>query len=288
MDNKIISLSNGTLKINISTFGAEIQSVKGKNGTEFMWEGNPDVWSGKAPVLFPICGGLKEDTYTFEGKKYTLEKHGYARRIPYEIEEQTESKAVLLAKSNDETKKKYPFDYEFRVIFELTENKLKVTYNVKNTGCGSMYFSVGAHEAYACPEGIESYTVEFEKNEDFHCYKLDGNILLNSYNKILPDGKELPLKEDYFDVDALVFKTVKSRKVSLKKNGATKRIDVEFPNSNYFLLWNKYRAKYMCLEPWCGIQDIENTSYDITEKEGIIKLDKNSDFSASHTITFTE
>lgn len=284
----IAELSNGTLKVEISSLGAEIQSVKGKNGTEFIWEGDPAFWSGKAPIMFPICSGLKEDTYTFDGKKYQLEKHGYARKIEYEIEENTGIKAVFLAKSNDETKVKYPFDYEFRAIYELVGSSIKITYSVKNTGNGAMYFSVGAHEAYACPEGIENYTVEFEKEEDFCSYKLDGNTLLNSYDKILPNGRELPLKEDYFKIDALLFKTIKSRKASLKKNGSTKRIDVDFPDCDYFLLWNAYHARYICLEPWCGLPDVENSGYDITEKEAITKLDASCDYNMVHTITFTE
>lgn len=288
MKDETITISSDELNVKINSLGAEIQSITNKNNTEFMWEGNPDIWSGKAPVLFPICGGLKNDVYTFDNKEYTLPKHGFARKTKFEIEKATDSTAVFLLKSTPELKKSYPFDFEFRAIFELIHNKLKITYNVKNTGEKAMYFSVGAHEAYACPEGIENYFVEFEKEENFNAYKLDGNLLLNSYDTIPSNGNILPLKEEYFTIDALVFKNINSQKVVLKKKNSTKKIELEFPNHNYFLIWHKYRSKYLCLEPWCGIQDIANTSYDITEKEGIISLEKHCEYNASHTIAFTE
>lgn len=287
--NKIITLKTNFLDVKISTFGAELQSIKSvKSGEELLWQGDPTVWSGKAPVLFPICGGLKEDRYTLGGAEYTLPKHGFLRESEFEVEETKESRAVFILKSNEKIKASYPFDFEFRAIFEAEENRLKITYNVKNLSEKDMFYSVGAHEAYSCPEGIEEYTVEFEKKENLDASVLEGNLLSDEFVRIAENTDTLPLKKEYFEIDALVFKNIKSRAVTLKKNNSSKKIKVEFGDFKYLLLWHKYDSKYMCIEPWTGIPDVCGSGFELCEKEGITKLEAGSEKSSVHTITFEE
>lgn len=210
------------------------------------------------------------------------------RKSLFEVESKTESGATFLFKSNNETLKDYPFLFEFRAIFKVKGEKLFINYFIKNLSDKTMYFSTGAHEAYACPEGIENYTVYFETPENLDAYVLDGNILTDRYERIATNAASLPLKEDYFKVDALVFKTIKSRCLTLEKNNSTKKIKVEFPDFNYLLLWNKYKSKYMCIEPWCGIPDVSGSGYELSEKEGILSLSANGEKEIKHIITFTE
>lgn len=282
---KNIVIANDKLTVEISHLGAEIKSVKGENG-EYMWDGNPNVWSGQAPILFPICGGLKDDKYIYDGKEYKLPKHGFARRSQFESVFAEKNKAVFSLKSNAETTKVYPFDFELLVTYELLENTLDVIYEVKNNGDGEMYFSVGSHEAYACPEGIEEYSVIFEKDEEFISNILNGNLLEYDTIKIAENGVELPLKYEYFAVDAQVFLNLKSRKATLKNNVTGKEITVAFDGSDYFLLWTKPDGKYMCLEAWCGIQDFVDSDYDIAHKRGIIRLDMGKNCVKKHSVTF--
>lgn len=281
---KEVIISNDKIRCVISTMGAEIQSII-KDGKEKIWEGNPEVWSGKSPVLFPICGGLKEDKYIYEGKEYTLPKHGFGRRSEFEIEEAEQNKVTFLLCSSEETRKNYPFDFEFRITYTLSDTQIKVEYNVKNTGENDMYFSVGSHEAYACPEGIEEYSIVFEKKETLDSSVLNGNLL--EYNTVCvgKNIKELPLKYDFFAIDALVFLDVKSRKVSLMHNGE-KVVDVCFDGADYLLLWTKPTGKYICIEPWCGVPDFEDSDYDITNKRGIIKVLPGKASKKTHTLTF--
>lgn len=119
-----VTLKSNELMVAISTLGAAIQSITGKNGTEFLWYGDEMIWAGKAPILFPICGGLKEDKYIYEGKEYKLGKHGFARFLEYKTEAVSDARAVFLLKSDCETKKSCPFDFEFRAVFELLGNRL--------------------------------------------------------------------------------------------------------------------------------------------------------------------
>ncbi len=282
---EIITISNESISVSISTRGAELKSIV-VDGKERLWGGNPDVWYGQAPLLFPVCGGLRDNKYVYDGKEYTLEKHGYARTSEFEAETTEKEKAVFLLCSNEESRKKYPFDYELRVIYTLEGKSLRVDYEVKNLTDGDMYFSIGAHEGYDCPEGIENYTVVFEREEELDSNILNGNLLEHKTINLGRKTKELPLKYDYFAVDAQVFLNLKSRKVSLRNNETNETVSVKFDGFDYFLLWTKPNGNYICLEPWCCFQDFVDSNYDITEKPGMIKLGKNEISKKTHSIVF--
>ena len=283
----MITLTNEFLTASFSEIGAELKSLV-FGGKEYIWEGRSEVWSGSAPILFPICGGLKDDKYTYKGKEYTLKKHGYARFATFEIEDKTDSSVVFLHKSDEETKKSFPFDYELRVTYTLIAKTVRVGYSVKNLTDGNMYFSIGSHEAYYTPEGIEDYDVVFPQNETLNAYVLYGNLLSTQVLPIIKDSNVLPLYNKYFTVDALVFKDLKSRTATLRNRKTGKAVQVDFPNADYFLLWHKPNSPYMCLEPWSGIPDIVGSSYDITEKEGIITLESGKEYNSVHTLNIIE
>ena len=283
----MITIKNEFLTAKINEMGAELKGLE-FNGTKYLWEGNPDVWAGSAPLMFPICGGLKDDKYILNGKEYTLGKHGYARKKLFEVESVTDHSAVFLHKSNDETKKAFPFDYELRVIYTLNGKTLKVDYSVKNLSDDTMYFNIGSHEGYYTPEGIEDYDVIFPQNETLNSYVLYGNILSNQKLPIIKDQNTLPLYDKYFTIDAVVFKDLKSKSAMLRNRKTGKALRIDFPDDNYFVLWHVPNAPYICLEPWNGIHDIVGSSYDITEKEGITSLNANTEFKHTHSITILE
>ena len=280
-----ITISNDILKVTINSFGAEIESVL-KDGKEKLWDGNPEIWAGHAPVLFPICGGLRDDKFIFEGKEYILGKHGYARRSEFEIEKAEENSAVFKLSSNEETLNKYPFEYDFRITYSLEGSKINVEYAVTNKGEKDMYFSVGAHEAYACPEGIEEYSVIFDEEENLDAADLDGSLLKYTVTSWGKGIKELPLKQEHFLPDALVFLNLKSRGVILKNRKTKEEIRVSFEGFDYFLIWTKPGAKYVCLEPWCGIPDFVDSSYDITKKRGIMTVASKETLKKYHSVIF--
>lgn len=283
----MIILKNEYITVKLNELGAELKSLA-YNETEYIWEGRREVWSGSCPLMFPICGGLKDDKYLLDGKEYTLEKHGYIRFKTFEIEALTGESVVFLHKSDDETKKCFPFDYELRVIYTISGKTLKIDYSVKNKDDGTMYFSIGSHEGYYTPEGIEDYDVIFPQNETLNAYVLYGNLLSNQTIPIIKDSDILPLYDKYFTVDALVFKDLKSKSATLRNRKTGRAVRVDFPDDKYFLLWHKSGAPYICMEPWDGIQDIVGTSYDIAEKEGIIALDGKGEYNHTHSITIVE
>lgn len=280
----VIEIKNDRLSVGINTFGSELTYIKGCNGKDYLWDGDERVWSLRAPVLFPICGGLKESQYTYEGIKYSLPKHGFAEDSEFSGNRISDTCAEFVLTSNEETLKVFPFEFRLKIVFELIENKLRVTNIVENTSEKPMYFSIGAHEGYSCPEGIEEYKIVFDEPETLDSFILDGDLLESNSVRIIENSRELPLKYDFFAVDALVFKNINFNKATLTKKDGTQIVSVEFDKAKYFLLWTKPDAKYICLEPWCGIQDIVGSSFELKEKEGLIALENNSCFTFTHTI----
>lgn len=281
----IISISNDCISAQISTLGAELKSVK-LGEKEILWEGDPAVWSGQAPLLFPICSGLKDDKFIFEGKEYNLTKHGFAKFSEFEIESNDSSSATFLLRSNSETLKCYPFEYELRVTYTLENNVIRVDYKVANIGNTNMYYSIGAHEGYACPEGIEKYSIVFEKTEDIMSNKIDGHLLSYEKTMIAENCKELPLKQEYFNIDAIIMTDIKSQKAAIRNLETGKIVvEVDFNGFENLLIWTKPNAPYVCIEPWCGITDYVDSDYDIIKKPCIIEVLPGEESLRCHSIT---
>ncbi len=278
-----ISLSNGIVSVLLSTKGAELKSVK-RGNKEYLWEGDPAVWPGQAPLMFPICGGLKDDKFIYEGKEYILEKHGFARHYEFELVKKTDSTASFLLKNTEEMLEVYPFMFELYVSYALTQNRVEIRYDVKNTNDKDMYFSIGGHEGYACHGGIENYSIIFDKPETLNAKVLNGNLLEYKTVPILENATELPLKKSYFAVDALVFTDVNSRKVTLKNNITKEEMAVEFGGFDYLILWTKPSGEYICIEPWCGIPDFVDSDYSLEHKRGINLLEVGKVFTRTHSM----
>lgn len=281
-----ITISNKNLEVRISTKGAELQSVI-KDGKSYLWDGNPEQWEDKAPILFPICGTLKEDRFEYEGKSYSLTSHGFAKDSEFEVESAQKESVTFLLKSSDETKKIYPFHFEFRVKYTLLENSIKVDYIVNNTDNKEIYASVGGHEGYICPEGIEEYIIEFDKEEDINSNFIEAPLLVEGATPIAKNVKELSLKNEYFEIDALILLDLKTRAITLKNKKGDRKIRVDFSGHDYLLVWSMPNANFVCIEPWAGLPDYVGTSFDITKKRGINKIGVGKALEKTHTITFS-
>lgn len=281
----MITLNNGILKVEITEIGAEIRRVL-KNGEDRMWSGNPEYWSGVSPILFPICSRLPDNEYSFNGKTYKMQMHGFASGLLFDVEKADKNTATFLLKSNAETLKIFPFCFELRVKYTLSFDKILVEYFVLNKSENTMYYSIGSHESYACPEGIEAYDVVFEKEEVLKTALLEGPVFSGKYETILEGGNTLSLKEDYFELDSLIFKNIKSKKVSLINRETNKTANVFFPDSEYLLIWHPIGAPFICIEPWAGICSTKGDSKDITKKEGIIALGSEKENTHTHIFEF--
>ena len=278
----MITISNEFLTATFSEVGAELKSLK-CDGREHIWYGDPQFWTGSSPVLFPICSGLKDDEFIYEGKTYKLQKHGFARRATFDVETVDGNTATFLLSSKNCPQDNYPFQYEFRIIYTLVGKKVNVEYNIRNLTDGDMYFSVGAHEAYHCPEGIENYEIIFDKKENLDAYQLDGPLLSFDTKSYGINTDTLQLDNSLFENDCLIFKNLNSRCVILRNKTTNQKIKVKFEKFPFLLIWTVPGAPFVCIEPWCGITDPINTNKQFNQKEGIEKIEKGGHFYRIHS-----
>ena len=83
------TIRNDHLKVTVNSLGAELHSIQSADGTEYLWQGNPDVWDGQAPNIFPYVARLTEQKYTYDGKEYTMKIHGFINAVELTPEKQT-------------------------------------------------------------------------------------------------------------------------------------------------------------------------------------------------------
>ena len=280
----LIKIGDGKLFAEIETKGAELQAVYNADGKHFLWNGDERFWARRAPVLFPICGGMKDDRYTLDGKEYSMPKHGFCRDAEFAVESKKENEAVFYIESTEERLEFFPFVFRFYITYKISSGVLEVYYRVENLGKNTMYFSVGSHEAYACPEGIEGYHIEFEKEERLESLVIEDNLIRQKKILISDSTKVLPLKYDYFKVDALCFRNLRSKKVWLVGGG--RRIEVSWDDFEFVLFWTKQNAPFICIELNCGTDDFDTTDGNIKTKEGIISLEAGKTFERKHNMKF--
>ena len=285
-----IILENETLKISITNKGAALQSLYNKvTELEYLWNGNKDFWAKQSPVLFPIIGGLKNNEYEYENRIYSLNRHGFARDNDFIAVQINDTKAVFTFGSNEKTEICYPFKFIFSVEYSIENDTVFCKYNIENKGQNVMYFSVGGHPAFNVPltenTNFEDWFLHFNEIENCGVYPLtkDGLIKENS-TAFFDSNNILPLKKSLFYGDALVFKELKSTEISIKSSKVTNGLTMQFNNFPYFGIWSAKDADFVCLEPWCGIADREDSNGNLINKQGIVKLDANNTFVNTWTI----
>ena len=278
------TISNSTLSVSIKHAGAELFSIKNNNNKEYIWEGNPDFWGKHSPVLFPIVGTLKNNTYTIDGKEYQLPRHGFARDMEFQLIHKSENSATFSLASTTETLKKYPFEFELQLIYTIKDASLDIEYKVINKSDKQMPFSIGAHPAIALPENFENYAFEFEKEETLKYYLLENDLISNKTKVLETTRNSVPLNYSLFENDALIFKTLESKSLTILENSKP-YLKVDFEDFPSLGLWTKEQAPFICIEPWLGYSDTAENSGDLFEKEGILVLDANETFHSKFSIT---
>ena len=282
----MVYLQNEELKVELKEIGGEIVSVETKEGKQGIWNGDEKFWKGRAPHLFPICGRLRDNKYIYEGKEYTLLSHGFSRFMEYKVEEKTDTSVTFTVTETEETLKDYPFNFVFKIKYTLRGRQIDTEYIIENTNDKTMYFSVGGHEGYMCEGGIENYYIEFDKNVTLDTHVVEGPIIRHETERILENSNILPLKNDYFKIDALIFKDIDFDAVTIKKNDGTFNVRIDFKGFENLVLWTIPGAPYLCVEPWFGLHDFVDSDYIFENKYSIQKLEAGKTFNAVHTMTF--
>lgn len=289
-------LENDKLEVKISTLGAEIQSVKNKiTNKNYLWDGNKEFWGRKSPVLFPFVGSLKNKEYEFNGKKYQMGQHGFARDMEFEFLSKIENIIWFQLKYNDDTLEKYPFKFLLKIGYELNENKLKVIWNVENLDNKIMYFSIGAHPAFLVPfeenTNREEYYIKFNTNKNLINTGLESGLANknNLNNRIikLDDNGYLKIDKELFKYDALIIENNQATEVSLCMSDKTEYVKVKF-ESPLFGIWSPYKENcpFVCIEPWYGRCDSIEFNGNLEQREWQNQLNPNEEFNKNYIIEF--
>ena len=209
----VIALKNDDLEVQCKTFGGELSSVRNKEGIEYLWQGDPEYWSGQAPVLFPICGSVRNGQVQYHLKDGVktgqLPRQGLIRKREFALKEQTDHRLVFEITSNDESLQNYPYHFRVEIAYELKGKEITITYRVQNLESDQvMPYFIGGHPAFHCPlladEDYEDYELIFEKEESCSVPLLfteTGLVDRLQRTPFLDHSRSLPLRHELFEKD---------------------------------------------------------------------------------------
>lgn len=285
-------LENSNLKITTRSYGGEITAIESKtDGTQYLWDGNPEYWKYHAPILFPIVGKVNNSKYRVEGKVYELPQHGLARTSEFNMIDKKDNEVTFELKSSEETLKVYPYKFSLKSNYSLENNTVKVTYTVENIDDKTIYFSIGSHPAFMCPidnnDKLNDCYIEFENQENSKRAALnEQGYLTHIKEECLENTNSLGLSKELFKDDALIFNDLKSNSMAIKSKNNNKSLKVDFSEFPWMGIWSpKDGAPFVCIEPWYGHADYEDFDGEFKEKEGIISLEEGKKFSCTFKIT---
>ena len=287
-----VVLENDHLQVTVNKKGAELATVRNKfTGLEYMWGADPAYWAKTSPILFPIVGTLRNDSFLYQGKFYTLSRHGFARDMIFDVVKHDQKKVTCQLLSNDITLEKFPFNFILEISYEIDDNFLVASYKVKNSNADIMYFSIGGHPAFKVPltnnTNFEDYFLQFSEEENAPRWPIDSHgLIMDTPTALLENSMTLKLTHDLFSQDALVFKNLKSHQVSIKSDKHEYGLDFYFDGFPYLGIWSYKDANFVCIEPWCGIADSISHNQNLVEKEGIQKIAPTESWSRSWKVRF--
>lgn len=272
----IITISNSQLIATINTLGAELISLV-KNNKNYIWNIDETYWNKTSPVLFPIVGRLKNDSYSFNSKTYQLQRHGFARNMEFTFDKKSDSQVIFELNETEETKAIYPFSFKLLMAYTLMENELVIEYFVRNQSDEVLPFSIGAHPAFAILDKLENYSLQFNTADTFETHHLENESFNGKTTLVDTKNNAIALNYALFEKDALVFKQLNSNEVTVKNNDKA-ILKVNYDHFPYLGIWTKKNAPFLCIEPWCGLADAINHYGKLEEKEGMNHLPAGEDF----------
>ena len=289
-------LKNEFLGVELNPKGAEIIKILGqRDGLNYMWRRDPSLWASSAPILFPIVGALKNNECRIDNKTYSMTQHGFSRHNIYDTHEKSETCVEFELVPNEDILKQYPYLFDLKVTYTLKNNQLECECKVKNTDTRMIYFQIGGHPAFACPfmegESSNDYYVEFEQNESLRNKIIDVEHRGMSHETALlfDNEKRFFVRQALFDNDAIVIKDMKSHYVTLKSLNHEKTLRFYMENFNHLGIWtSKHVGGLIAFEPWVGHSDYVDFTGEFKDKEGVVALDVNQEFTCKFIVEINQ
>lgn len=302
-----VSIASDALTAEIDPLGAQLSSLKNRAALDLLWDGDPKVWSGRAPLLFPIVGALAGGAYRVGSESFQLPRHGFARGTLFSIENTSSSAARFRLSADSASLQLYPFHFELDVEYVISGTTLSVITQISNQGDADMPASFGYHPGFRWPlpfgQPRSAHFIDFEMNEPAPVRRIDAAGLLTAERHATPvTGRRLNLTDSLFQSDVIIFDEIKSRSViygaaqgPLIKIGFAGVPGTAAPGAAapgeaapYLGIWTKPGAPFICIEPWHGVTDPEGFSGDLKDKPGIFVLSAGASLTAAMDITLIE
>ena len=263
----MIVLKSDQLCVEFQTLGGALSSIKDKEGVEYLWQGDPTYWSGQAPVLFPICGSVRNDTVLYDKedgsqKEGKIPRHGLVRKKEFNLVDQKENSVTFAIEDDEEMYANYPYHFRLEITYTVTGKTIRTQYKIYNKESEkSMPYFIGGHPGFNCPllddEVYEDYYLEFEKPETCTVPKPfpeTGMLDFKDRNSWLNNQKEIDLNYDFFSYDAVTLDELESRTVALRSRKHDKGLKLHFKEFPNLIVWSTLnKGPFIALEPWSGL-----------------------------------
>lgn len=255
-------LENEDLTVRMQSLGGALSSLQTKDGLEYLWQGDKNYWSGQAPVLFPICGSLRNDSAVIGRDRVTeMPRHGLVRKREFVCEEKGKDSVLFSIESDEDMLNHYPYPFKLWIRYTLLKNMVRTEYCVENKGTEAMPFFIGGHPGFNCPlfsgESYEDYRLVFPEEETCSVpfpVTETGLIDMEHRTDLLKHQKELQLGHDLFSKDAVILDKLKSRSVKLCSVKHGRSVELDFADFPYLILWSTAnKGPFVALEPWSGL-----------------------------------
>ena len=279
----MIVLKSDQLNVEFQTLGGALSSIKDKEGVEYLWQGDPTYWSGQAPVLFPICGSVRNDTVLYDKedgsqKEGKIPRHGLVRKKEFTLVEQTDNSVTFAIEDDEEMYANYPYHFRLEITYTVTGKTIRTQYKIYNKEAEkSMPYFIGGHPGFNCPllddEIYEDYYLEFEKPETCTVPKPfpeTGMLDLKDRNSWLNNQKEIDLNYDFFSYDAVTLDKLESRTVALRSRKHDKGLKLHFKEFPNLIVWSTLnKGPFIALEPWSGLSTSLEEGDRLEDKKGV-------------------
>ena len=282
----IYTIKSDKLTAQINSHGAELVHLIDENGIDRLHDVNHDSWKRTSPILFPQISRTRGNVYNVKGKEYQMPMHGFFRDLELTPYSQKNNEIIFKTQATEESLKHYPYQFEFYVKYLIFDNRFKVEFKVINPADEILYFMVGGHPGFKLclnNHSYEDYKIVFQQKETADAMQVADGYLANEFKQVLNNEDTINLKHNLFVPDAIVLKDLKSKYVDIVSNNNDFDLRFYFADFAILAIWanNNEDDKYVCLEPWNGIQKQFVKDH---EKMGVLSLNPHDTYVCSYTI----
>jgi galactose mutarotase-like enzyme len=247
-------IANDHLTVEVSSLGAEMQSLTSTDGRNWLWNGDAAYWAGRSPILFPIVGKAPDNRLTINGASYEMNQHGFARRSEFTLVGASAASCRYELTAGEATKAVYPFEFRLSLTHALAGRTLTATAEVANLDDKPLPFGIGFHPAFVWPlpdAAGRPHTVTLDNKAAPALVRLESGLRLPGRLPSPFKQGHLVLDHSMFADDAMIFVDGAGDGLTYGAEGGPS-LKFHFDNLPNLALWSKPGAPFLCIEPWHG------------------------------------